>query len=64
MDSTLAERKAASAAAAAVARKSAPKGAARSTTNPWTAHVKAVGKAHPGKSLKDILVIAKSSYKK
>lgn len=32
--------------------------------NPWLAHVKSVKAKHPGKSLKDILIMAKSSYKK
>jgi hypothetical protein len=33
-------------------------------SNPWLMHVKAVKAKNPGKSLKDILKLAKSSYKK
>lgn len=33
-------------------------------TNPWREHVKKVAKENPGKSLKEILKIAKKSYHK
>jgi len=33
-------------------------------TNPWLVHVKKVKKAHPKKALKEVLKIAKTSYKK
>ena len=33
-------------------------------TNPWMTHVKGVRAKNKGKSLKDILKIAKKSYKK
>jgi hypothetical protein len=58
MDTPLAERK-----AAAAAKRAAPK-TAKKAPSPWLAHVKSVKAAHPGKSLKDILVMAKSSYTK
>jgi len=32
--------------------------------NKWLAHVKAESKKHKGKSLKEILIIAKRTYKK
>lgn len=32
--------------------------------NPWMKHVMAVKAKHPGKSLKEVLKMAKSSYKK
>lgn len=32
--------------------------------NPWLAHVKAVQKKHPNLSYKEILIKAKTSYKK
>lgn len=32
--------------------------------NPWIEHVKKVKKEHPDKRLKDVLVIAKKTYKK
>ena len=37
---------------------------AKKAPNPWIKHVAEVRKKNPGKSLKDILVLAKSSYKK
>ncbi len=33
-------------------------------TNPWLEHVKKVGKINKGKSLKEILILAKKTYKK
>jgi hypothetical protein len=33
-------------------------------TNPWLEHVKKVREKNPGKSLKEIMVKAKDSYKK
>jgi len=33
-------------------------------TNPWILHVKKIRKENPGKSLKEILKLAKGSYKK
>jgi len=32
--------------------------------NPWLTHVKAVKAKHPGKSLKEVIMIAKESYTK
>jgi len=32
--------------------------------NPWLVHVKAVKAKHPGKTLKEVILIAKESYKK
>ena len=37
---------------------------AKRAPNAWMKHVAEVRKKNPGKSLKDILVLAKSSYKK
>jgi hypothetical protein len=32
--------------------------------NPWLVHVKAVKAKHPGKSLKEVIMMAKESYTK
>ena len=37
---------------------------AKRAPNPWMKHVAEVRKKNPGKSLKEILTMAKSSYKK
>jgi len=34
------------------------------TKNPWIEHVKKIQKKYPSKSFKEILVIAKKTYKK
>jgi hypothetical protein len=42
----------------------AKKAGAKRAPSAWNLHVAEVRKKNPGKSLKDILVLAKSSYKK
>lgn len=41
-----------------------PKEQKTKKANPWLAHVKTVKAKHPGKSLKDVLKLAKESYTK